>query len=180
MWAKWQIKAITASFPLPVSFARSHLLHKNCYSDVALNNFRDQGCGSRKPLLASLTLLSFLPISEHAINIYEDIWIMWIELTKHNFENRQVERAGRWGIGKQQRWKELPNMKCESSQGGDVDPARRCKYIMTVFYLWSLQNHIIHVTLWTYQLLTVIRLISHSPYVCSVSYCSLKDVTAIT
>lgn len=151
MWAKWQIKALTASFPLPVSFARSHLLHKNCYSDVALNNFRDQGCGSRKPLLASLTLLSFLPISEHAINMYEDIWIMWIELTKHHFENRQVERAGRWGIGKQQRWKDLPNMKCESSQGGDVDPAKKVQIHNDNVLLCTLREEYVVITTPYYQ-----------------------------
>lgn len=119
---KWQIKALTAPFPL--GCAHSHLLQKNCYSDVALNNFHDQGCGSRKPPLASLTLLCFLPISVLAIHIYEDIWIMWIELTKHHFENRQVERARGWDIGRWQRLKDLPHMKCESSRFGDVNPAK--------------------------------------------------------
>lgn len=102
---KWLSRESPYCF-LPSPRLFSHFLcwawKKNCYSVVALNNFHNLGCGNRKPLLASPTLFS-LPISERAINIYEDIWIMWIELTKHHFEERQAERAGRWRTGKLQR-----------------------------------------------------------------------------
>lgn len=100
---KWLSRESPHCF-LPSPRLSSHFLcwawKKNCYSVVALNNFHNLGCGNRKPLLASPTLFSFLPIWERAINIYEDIWIMWIELTKHHFEERQAERAARWRTGK--------------------------------------------------------------------------------
>lgn len=156
------IKTLSASFPLAVSIAVSHLRHKKkCYSVVALNNFPDQGCGSRKPLLASLTLLPFFPISELAINIYEGIWIMWIEMTKHHFENRRVEIAGRWGIAKWHRWKNLPDLKCErcrgsafemwcGPRGGGANTQSPCSLCL------SLSQCIISLT-WIYRCITHLR-----------------------
>lgn len=84
---------------LPLSPWLSHYSANDCYSDVALSNFHDRGCGSRNPPLASLTHLSLLPISKLIINIYDVIWIMWIGMTQYHFEKWRVEIGGRWGIG---------------------------------------------------------------------------------
>lgn len=93
-----QLKPLLLPF-LPLSLWLSHYSANDCYSDVALSNFHDRGCGSRNPPLASLTRLSLLPISKLIINIYDVIWIMWIGMTQYHFEKWRVEIGGRWGMG---------------------------------------------------------------------------------
>ena len=78
-WGRLPIKTLYF-FPSPCLHCTLSFGANNCYSDVALSNFHDQECGSRNHPLASLTLFSFLPIIELAINIYEGIWIIWIEM----------------------------------------------------------------------------------------------------
>lgn len=127
---------------------------------------------------------SFLPISELSINIYEGIWIMWIGMTQYHFEKSRNSRKVR--NGKQQGWKNLPDLKCESLRGLwdklDVDPAKEvpinnCSVrhgvyrrrsqteisdvvITTMYYLYDID-------IWSFELSTVMM-----------SHCSWKDVTA--
>lgn len=129
--ANWNIhwNALVLYF-LSLSLCFLSFATNNCYSYVALNNFHDQGCGSKKPPLASLTLLSFLPISELSINIYESIWIMWIKMTKNHSEKRNMRKVKN---RKRQRWKILSVLKSDSSAGSviwdkwDIDPLSSLK-----------------------------------------------------
>lgn len=131
----------SAPFSLPVSVALSRFAAHNCYSHVVLNNFHDRGCGSRKPPLATLTLLSLRAISELPINMHEGIWIMRIGMTKYHFE--------RGGRGNERRWRNLGHLRRGSPRGlslrdkWDTSPAAEVRINNDITLLYSQRTNTI-------------------------------------